>query len=149
MTFIESETIELKSLVVADLCKEVIAFANTTGIYHLPVATFLREQGLFVSIINPYEMKVYRSQDIRKVKTDKRDSMVIANYGVDKWINLREFTPQEDVYTELRLLGRQYRFFMESRIEQLLNLTHLLDYTMPGLKSCFSGWSEYSGKRGG
>ena len=91
-------------------------------------------------------MKVYRSQDIRKVKTDKRDSMVIANYEVDKWINLREFTPQEDVYSELRLLGRQYRFFMESRIEQLLNLTHLLDYTMPGLKSCFSGLSEYSGK---
>ena len=28
----------------------------------------------------------------------------------------------------------------------LNNLTHLLDYTMPGLKSCFSGWSEYSGK---
>ena len=31
MTFIESETIELKSSVVADLCKEVIAFANTKG----------------------------------------------------------------------------------------------------------------------
>ena len=31
MTFIESETIELKSSVVADLCKEVIAFANTRG----------------------------------------------------------------------------------------------------------------------
>lgn len=31
MRFIESETIELKSLVVADLCKEVIAFANTKG----------------------------------------------------------------------------------------------------------------------
>lgn len=31
MTFMESETIELKSSVVADLCKEVIAFANTKG----------------------------------------------------------------------------------------------------------------------
>ena len=31
MTFMESETIELKSSVVADLCKEVIAFANTRG----------------------------------------------------------------------------------------------------------------------
>lgn len=31
MTFIESETVELKSLVVADICKEVIAFANTKG----------------------------------------------------------------------------------------------------------------------
>lgn len=92
-----------------------------------------------MSTINTYEMKIYRSQDIRKIKTDKRDSMAIANYGVDKLLNLPEFNPQEDVYAELRLLGRQYRFYMESRIEQLLNLTHLLDYTMPGLKSCFSG----------
>ena len=141
----ESDLSELARMIVR-LDDDTRVVMEATGIYHLPVATFLREQGLFVTIINPYEMKVYRSQDIRKVKTDKRDSMVIANYGVDKWINLREFTPQEDVYAELRLLGRQYRFYMESRIEQLLNLTHLLDYTMPGLKSCFSGWSEYSGK---
>lgn len=119
---------------------------EATGVYHLPVATFLRENGIFVSIINPYEMKLYRAQDLRKVKTDKRDSMTIANYGIDKWFNLRPFTPQEDIYAELRLLGRQYRFFMESRIEHLLNLTHLLDYTMPGVKACFSGWSESSGK---
>lgn len=31
MTFIESETIELKTSVVSDLCKEVIAFVNTKG----------------------------------------------------------------------------------------------------------------------
>lgn len=119
---------------------------EATGIYHLPVASFLRENGLFVSVINPYEMKLYRAQDLRKVKIDKRDSMTIANYGIDKWFDLREFTPQEDVYAELRLLGRQYRFFMESRIDHLLNLTHLLDYTMPGVKACFGGWSESSGK---
>ena len=71
---------------------------EATGIYHLPVATFLRENGLFVSVINPYEMKLYRAQDLRKVKTDKRDSMTIANYGIDKWFNLRAFTPQEDIY---------------------------------------------------
>ena len=128
------------------LDSDVKIVMEATGIYHLPVATFLRENGLFISVINPYEMKLYRAQDLRKVKTDKRDSMTIANYGIDKWFDLREFTPQEDVYAELRLLGRQYRFFMESRIEHLLNLTHLLDYTMPGVKACFGGWSESSGK---
>lgn len=35
---------------------------------------------------------------------------------------------------------------MESRIEHLLNLTHLLDYTMPGIKACVGGWNESSGK---
>ena len=128
------------------LDSDVKIVMEATGIYHLPVATFLRENGLFISVINPYEMKLYRAQDLRNVKTDKRDSMTIANYGIDKWFDLREFTPQEDVYAELRLLGRQYRFFMESRIEHLLNLTHLLDYTMPSVKACFGGWSESSGK---
>lgn len=44
MTFIESETIELKSSVVADLCKEVIAFANTKGgtLYRLSGGLFVR-----------------------------------------------------------------------------------------------------------
>lgn len=31
MLFTESETVELKSEVVSDICKEVIAFANTKG----------------------------------------------------------------------------------------------------------------------
>ena len=31
MTFVESETVELKSAVISDICKEVIAFANTKG----------------------------------------------------------------------------------------------------------------------
>ena len=43
MTFIESETIELKSSVVADLCKEVIAFANTRGaLFTLVLRTMVR-----------------------------------------------------------------------------------------------------------
>ena len=128
------------------LDRDVRIVMEATGIYHLPIATYLRDHGCFVAVINPYEMKLYRSQDLRKVKTDKRDSMTIANYGIDKWLSLRPFTPQEDVYAELRLLGRQYRFFMESRIALLLNLTHLLDYTMPGIKTAFNGWNEYSGK---
>ena len=42
MTFIESETIELKSSVVADLCKEVIAFANTRALFTLVLRTMVR-----------------------------------------------------------------------------------------------------------
>ena len=145
ITHTEKDLSELSHMI-KRLDSDVRIVLEATGIYHLPVATFFRDEELFVSVINPFEMKVYRSQDIRKVKTDKRDSISIANYGIDKWFNLRRFDAQEDIYAELKLLGRQYRFFMESRIEHLLNLTHLLDYTMPGIKSCFGGWSETSGK---
>lgn len=141
----ESDLSELTRML-KRLDSDIRIVMEATGIYHLPVATYLKDAELFVSVINPFEMKVYRSQDIRKVKTDKRDSITIATYGIDKWFNLRPFDWQEGVYTELKLLGRQYRFFMESRVDHLLNLTHLLDYTMPGVKGCFHGWSESSGK---
>ena len=141
----ETDLSEL-SRMIKRLDSDVRIVLEATGIYHLPVATFFRDKDMFVSVINPFEMKVYRSQNIRKVKTDKRDSISIATYGIEKWFNLRSFDTQADVYAELRLLGRQYRFFMESRIEHLLNLTHLLDYAMPGVKTCFGGWNEVSGK---
>lgn len=145
VTHTETDLSEL-SRMIKRMDSDVKIVLEATGIYHLPIATFFRDEEMFVAVINPFEMKVYRSQDIRKVKTDKRDAMSIANYGIDKWFHLRAFDTQEDTYAELKLLGRQYRFFMESRIEHLLNLTHLLDYTMPGVKSCFGGWSETSGK---
>ena len=145
ITHTETDLSEL-SRMIKRIDSDVKIVLEATGIYHLPVATFFKDKDMFVSVINPFEMKVYRSQNIRKVKTDKRDSISIATYGIEKWFNLRAFDTQTDVYAELKLLGRQYRFFMESRIEHLLNLTHLLDYAMPGVKSCFGGWNEISGK---
>jgi transposase len=44
---------------------------------------------LFVSVINPYAMKKYaKDNGIRGAKTDKLDSISIANYGIDKWYKL-------------------------------------------------------------
>ncbi len=36
----------------------------------------------------------------------------------------------EEVYSELKLLGRQYRYYMELHVKSLQELTHLLDYVM-------------------
>ena len=62
---------------------EVRVVMEATGIYHLPVATYLIEHGMFVSVVNPYEMKQYRTRGLRKVKTDRADSMMIAGYGIE------------------------------------------------------------------
>ncbi|MDD3362055.1 MAG: transposase [Hespellia sp.] len=58
--------------------EEVKVVMEATGIYHLPVLTYLQEKDTFVAVINPYLMKVYRSGDLRKAKTDKIDSRIIA-----------------------------------------------------------------------
>lgn len=36
---------------------EVRIVMEATSIYHLPVATYLKEHGMFISVVNPYEMK--------------------------------------------------------------------------------------------
>ena len=38
---------------------EIRIVMEATGIYHLPVLTFLHEKGYFVSVINPFAMKKY------------------------------------------------------------------------------------------
>lgn len=125
---------------------EVRIVMEATGIYYLPVATYLKEQGMFVSVVNPYEMKQYRTRGLRKVKTDRADSMMIAGYGIDYWYFLKEFQVSHNVYDELRILSRQYRHHMQLRISALLGLTHLLDYTLPGIKRELKSWNEDSGK---
>ena len=53
---------------------EVKVVMEATGIYHLPVLTYLQEKGLFVAVINPYLMKVYRSGDLRMLDGELRET---------------------------------------------------------------------------
>lgn len=91
-------------------------------------------------------MKVYRSEDLRRAKTDKLDSRIIANYGIEHWFTMEEFNPAEDKYAELKFLGQQYRHYMKLHIAALQNLTHLIDQTMPGIKGVLCSWNERNGK---
>lgn len=62
---------------------EIRIVMEATGIYHLPILTFFHEKGYFVSVINPFAMKKYaKDNSIRGAKTDKLDSIMIANYGI-------------------------------------------------------------------
>ena len=120
---------------------------EATGIYHLPVLTYLQEKGYFVSVINPFLMKRYAKENSpRGAKTDRLDSIMIANYGIEKWFKLRKHESDEAVYSELKLLGRRYRYYMEIHVKSLQEMTHILDYVMPGVKKLFSSWNEANGK---
>lgn len=139
---------ELKMLVklIKNVNDEVRIIMEATGIYHLPILTFMKEQGLFVSVVNPYKMKQFRNQGLRRVKTDKADSVAIAQYGLSNWYSLVDYADSEDRYRELSILSRQYRHYMEIHVSSLLGLTHLLDYVMPGIKQQLNTWNPESGK---
>lgn len=132
---------ELRALVtrIQSMEGEVRIVMEATGAYHLPLLSSFKEAGLFVSVINPLAMKKYASTAIRKGKTDKLDSVRIANYGIDYWFKLVDYTVPDELYAQLRLLGRQYAHYITIHIESKLTLTDLLDRTMPGIKTLLSG----------
>ncbi|MEG0297835.1 MAG: IS110 family transposase [Clostridium sp.] len=141
----DNELCNLTSLI-SRFSGEIKIVMEATGVYHLPILTYLKDQNFFVAVVNLLEMKRYRCKGIRNPKTDKIDSIVVANYGIDFWHHLKDYTKSEAIYSELRLLGRQYRSYMKLRVENILELTHLLDYTMPGIKTLFSSWNKTAGK---
>ena len=143
---VEKELAGLDSLL-QKLDGEIRVVMEATGVYHLPILSFLQEKGYFVSVVNPYAMKKYaKDNSIRGAKTDRLDSSTIANYGIEKWYKLQKHESDEETYAELKLLGRRYRYYMELHVKALQELTHILDYVMPGIKKLFNSWDEASGK---
>ena len=80
-------------------------------------------------------MHKYASLSIRRGKTDPLDAIKIANFGLDNWFRLVNYSPNAQIYDELKLLNRQYLSYIIMRIRAKHNLTHLLDRTMPGIKT--------------
>lgn len=143
---VEAELASLDSML-SKLDGEIKIVMEATGVYHLPILTFFHEKGYFISVINPFAMKKYaKNNSIRGAKTDKLDSITIANYGIEKWFKLQKYEGDEETYAELKILGRRYRFYMELHVKALQELTHILDYTMPGIKKMFHNWAESNGK---
>lgn len=91
MQHVEKELEDFHNLL-QKLDGEIRIVMEATGIYHLPVLTFLHDKGYFVSVVNPFAMKKYaKDSSIRGAKTDKLDSMMIANYGIEKWFKLQKY----------------------------------------------------------
>ena len=135
---------DLKALVesISELNGETRVVMEATGAYHLPLLTYLKNHGIFVAVINPLIMKKYSAIGLRKGKTDKLDSIKIANYGIDNWFKLTDYEATDEVYSELKLLGRQYSHYIAMRIESKLVLSNLLDRTMPGIKNLLKNRSD-------
>lgn len=138
MNHVEEEMVDLINRIHV-LEGEVKVIMEATGAYHFPVLQRLKEAGLFVSVINPLVMKKYVSMALRKGKTDKLDSVRVANYGLDNWFHLVDYQASKEVYEELQQLGRHYSSYVKMRIHNKLTLDNLLQRTMPGIKTLLSG----------
>jgi len=132
-----SELSELAKLL-GSLDGEIRVVMEATGNYHMPVARLLHDAGLYVSVINAKRVHGYGNDDLRNVKTDKKDAVKLANYGLDRWLNLQKYVPEKGTRLLLKSCYRQYRQY--SKVQTMLknNLISLLDTTFPGVNRLFT-----------
>jgi len=132
--------IALEQLVstITDLGENTRVIMEATGRYHEPIATALHESGIYVSVLNPILIHQSGGGSVRKVKSDKKDALKIAKYGLDNWDKLREYTPMETIRQQLKLFSRQYNLYMKTIVSLQNNLISLTDKTFPGVNELFT-----------
>ena len=118
---------------------------EATGNYHAPMAKVLHDAGLYVSVVNAKLVHGYGNNDLRRVKTDRKDAVKLANYGLDRWLTLPRYVPEENTRLLLKNCYRQYRQY--SKVQTVLknNLISLLDTTFPNANRLFNSPARANG----
>lgn len=124
---------------------EVRVVMEATGRYHEPVAESLHQAGFFVAVINPKLIKDYGNNSLRKVKTDKADARKIARYGLERWGELRAYTPEDSLRVKLKEFSRQYNLYIKTKTALKNNLIALIDQTFPDANALFNSPAKPDG----
>ena len=118
---------------------------EATGNYHLPVASFLYDSGFYVSVVNAMLVHGYGNNNLRRVKTDKKDAVKLANYGLDHWLPLPRYIPEDEVRLMLKTTYRQYQQCTKVQTMLKNNLISLLDTAFPDANRLFTSPTRADG----
>ncbi len=134
---------------IRELDGETRIVMECTGRYYEPVARELSQAGFFVSAVNPQIIRNFQGQDnpLRKVKTDKADSVKIARYTLDSWANLKQYSLMNVIRTQLKTMNRQFDFYMKHKTAMKNNLIGPTDQTYPGANAYFDSPAREDGSQ--
>lgn len=90
---------------------------EATGIYHEALAEWLYEQGYRVCVLNPAQIAFYARSQLQRVKTDKVDAKLIADYGHRHQQELRTWKPEQPAIKRLKALTHRLKDLQE--LEQM------------------------------
>jgi len=94
---------------------------EATGVYHESVALFLYEHKEEISVILPNKIKHFAGTEKIKTVNDKVSAQTIAQFGLEKKLDLWE--PPHEVYNYLRQLSRE-RDQLNQELTQVKNQLH-------------------------
>lgn len=117
-----------------------------TGMYWRPIALALKKAGFFVSVVNAMLIHNFSDNSLRKVKTDKADSLKIANYALTFWGDLHEYSDEDKTRQMLKMQCRLYDRTQKTSVTLRNGLISLLDQCFPKLNTTLD--SPYRTKTG-
>jgi transposase len=91
----------------------VVFVMEATGVYHSNLAHWLYGAGFDVAIINPLIIKRYTQMKMTRVKTDKSDCVLIAEYGFREKLNL--FKPKSKESLEIGIILKTIEDFLHQK----------------------------------
>jgi transposase len=62
--------------------KSALIVMEATGPYYMQLAIFLKGKGLLVAVVNPLVIRRFCQMRMSRAKTDKKDAILIAQYGL-------------------------------------------------------------------
>lgn len=115
---------------------DIIIGLESTAHYGNNLVSFLVTKGLHVCVINPIQTATLRKNNIRKTKTDKIDTLVIAK-AVALMDHPRFVTLYDIALMQLKNLGRFRMKLVKQRSRTKIQLTAYLDQVFPELQYFF------------
>lgn len=102
------------------------------GRYYEPLVCEFSQAGLFVSAVNPKLIKYFGDNSLRKAKSDNADALKIAQYTLDSWTELKQYSLMDEIRNQLKTMNRQFDFYIKHKTTMKNNLLSILDQTYPG-----------------
>lgn len=91
----------------------VICVMEASGPYYLKLATFLFNNEISVCVINPLVIRRFSQMRMSRTKTDKKDAVIIAEYGKSQTPNL--WQPEADYVLEIKQMQAYVEQMNKSR----------------------------------
>ena len=114
----------------------IIIGLESTAHYGDNLVRFLISKGFKVCVLNPIQTSSMRKNNVRKTKTDKVDTFVIAK-ALMMQDSLRFMTLDDLDYIELKELGRFRQKLVKQRTRLKIQLTSYVDQVFPELQYFF------------
>ena len=121
--------------------ENLTVFMESTGIYHLPVERYFKENGFNTLVINSLTTK-NNYDTIRKTKTDKKDCYRLAKLFIVNEVEYHHLS-KKDLYANLKAMTRQYFYLTQVNVSCKNRYKRLINICFPELEEIFKSSRIY------